>query len=211
MPSRLLRAALALVLFGFVAACDSTDPSTDDPGAGEQELISNVVLSLTPQDGAGEQAITADAVFNEDGQLDAQASQLTLDLTPGTTYAGSIAFTNRFADDPDERDVTAEVRVEATEHQVFYAPLDGLASVLQINYADDEAAYAGEADDDAQPRSGVPVGLAFMLTVDADATPTSGGLRIVLAHYDERPKEVDEAIGDAPERDVDVTFQVAIQ
>jgi len=205
--SQLVRAGTALLLFVLVAACDSTDPS-DDPGAGEQELISDVSLTLAPEDGSA--AVTASAVFNEDGELDDQTGELTLILTPGMTYAGTIAFANRFASDPGERDVNAEVRAEATEHQVFYVPLGDLASVLQIGYADDEATYSDEAEDSSEVRSGVPVGLAFALTTTDNASSTNGELRVVLGHYDERPKGEDETVDVVPERDVDVTFQVSI-
>ena len=205
--SQLVRAGTALLLFVLVAACDSTDPS-DDPGAGEQELISDVSLTLAPEDGSA--AVTASAVFNEDGELDDQTGELTLILTPGMTYAGTIAFANRFASDPGERDVNAEVRAEATEHQVFYVPLGDLASVLQIGYADNEATYSDEAEDPSEVRSGVPVGLAFALTTTDNASSTNGELRVVLGHYDERPKGEDETVDVVPERDVDVTFQVSI-
>jgi hypothetical protein len=205
--SQLVRAGTALLLLVLVAACDSTDPS-DDPGAGEQEVISDVTLTLAPDDGSA--AVTANAVFNENGELDDQTADLTLTLTPGVTYAGTIAFTNRFASDPDEQDISAEVRAEATEHQVFYVPLGDLASVLQVGYADDEATYSDEAEDPSEVRSGVPVGLAFTLTTTDNASSTNGELRVVLGHYDERPKSASERVDDVPERDVDVTFQVSI-
>jgi len=207
LTSQLVRAGTALLLFVLVAACDSTDPS-DDPGAGEQEVISDVSLTLAPEDGSA--AVTANAVFNEDGELDDQTGELTLTLTPNMTYAGTIAFANRFASDPGERDVNAEVRAEATEHQVFYVPVGDLASVLQIDYLDDEASYADEAEDPSEVRSGVPVGLAFTLTTSDTASSTNGELRVVLGHYDERPKSASESVDDVPERDVDVTFQVSI-
>lgn len=205
--SQLVRAGTALLLFVLVAACDSNDPS-DDPGAGEQELISDVSLTLAPEDGSA--VVTANAVFNEDGELDDQTGELTLTLTPGMTYAGTITFTNRFASDPGEQDISAEVRAEATEHQVFYVPVGDLASVLQIDYLDDEATYADEAEDPSEVRSGVPVGLAFSLTTTDNASSTNGELRVVLGHYDERPKSASESVDDVPERDVDVTFQVSI-
>ncbi len=59
-------------------------------------------------------------------------------------------------------------------------------------------------------RSGVPVGLAYTLTTTDTASSTTGDLRVVLDHYDERPKGASERVGDVPERDVDGTFQVSI-
>lgn len=198
-----LLAAAALLV---VTACDSTEP--DEGEAGEQELISNVTLTLTPQGGGS--AVTAEAVFDESGALDASASQRTLTLAAGTAYGGSIDFRNRFADDAEEQDITAEVRAEAMEHQVFYAPQSALASALTATYADDETDYA-DVIEGGTPRAGVPVGLAFTVDVSGDAASTSGDLRVVLGHYDERPKNAQESIDDVPERDVDVTFQVTVQ
>jgi len=205
--SHLGRAGAALLLFLLVVACDSTDPS-DDPVGSEQELISDVVLTLTPDDGSA--LVTANAVFTEDGELDVQNAALDLALASGMTYTGTIAFTNRFATDPAEQDISAEVRAEAAEHQVFYVPLGDLASVVQIEYADDEAAYASEFADASLARPGVPVGLAFTLTTSAGVTSTNGELRVVLGHYDERPKGEVETVDLIPERDVDVTFRVTL-
>lgn len=89
-------------------------------------------------------------------------------------------------------------------------PVGDLTSVLQIDYLDDEASYADEAEDPSEVRSGVPVGLAFSLTTTDNASSTNGELRVVLGHYDERPKSASESVDDVPERDVDVTFQVSI-
>lgn len=82
--------------------------------------------------------------------------------------------------------------------------------MLQIDYLDDEATYADEAEDPSEVRSGVPVGLAFRLTTTDNASSTNGELRVVLGHYDERPKSASESVDDVPERDVDVPFQVSI-
>jgi hypothetical protein len=206
LTSRLARIGTVLLLFVLVA-CDSTDPS-DDPVGSEQEVISDVVLTLTPDDGSA--PVTATAVFTEDGELDVQNAALDLALASEMTYTGTIAFTNRFASDPDEQDISAEVRAEAAEHQVFYVPLGDLASVVQIDYADDEAAYASEFADASLARPGVPVGLVFTLTTSAGTSTTNGDLRVVLGHYDERPKGEAETVDVVPERDVDVTFRVTL-
>ena len=192
---------LAVIL--FIAGCDSTQPDDD---AGEQELISDVTLTLQ---GASE-TITATAVFREDGSRDDDASALRLSLTPGTTYAGTVAFTNRFAGDPDERDVTAEVRAEAREHQVFYVAGGEAANAIELRYDDVETDYTADADDPAELRDTVPVGLRFTLTVDDRAAAgTAGSLQVILGHYDEG-KRSDETLSAATERDVDTTFEIVL-
>lgn len=196
--SLLTLASLALLL--FVTACDSNDPADD--GAGEEEVISNLTLTLT----GGAQPVTAEAVFDAGGTLQ---SVETLTLTPGVAYAGTIEFQNRFADEPEEQNITAEVRAEAVEHQVFYAPDDALAGDVTVTVTDQETDYSAEIEGDDVPRSGVPVGLTYRVVV-ADSPSGSGGtLRIVLGHYDEREKTADESIDAVPEIDVDVDVPVA--
>ncbi len=136
-----LLAAAFLSTALLITACDSTRPVDD--GAGEQELISDVTLTLE----SPSETVTATAVFREDGSRDDDASTLTLSLTPGTTYAGTVAFTNRFSSDPDERDVTAEVRAEAREHQVFYVVGGAASGSIEFRYDDVETDYTDDADD----------------------------------------------------------------
>ena len=190
--------ALALLLALTLAACDSTDPG-DEGEAGEQEVISNVTLTMTPSGGGA--AVTAEAVFNSAGE---QESIETIALEAGQTYDGAIDLRNRFADG-EEADLTAEVRAEAAEHQFFYA-LTG-ASGVSLTVTDQETDYAADAADSDELREGVPVGLTFDVVAGAAG---NGQLQVVLGHYDERLKEVDESLDDTPERDIDIAFPVEI-
>ena len=184
----------------FLTACDSNDP--EEIGAGEQEVISNVTVTLTGDDGS---TVTAEAVFDASAVLE---SAETITLAPGVTYAGTIALRNRFADEPEEQDITAEVRAEAVEHQLFYG-VSGVSGVT-VTVTDDEADYADENELEDEPRAGVPVGLAFEVVVASDASG-SGQMNVVLGHYDERPKETDEQLADTPERDVDFNYPLTVQ
>ena len=190
--------ALALLLTLTLAACDSTDPGDED-SAGEQEVISNVTLTMTPR-GGGE-SVTAEAVFNSAGE---QERIETIALEAGQAYNGSIDLRNRFADG-EEADITAEVRAEAAEHQFFYV-LTGLSGST-FTVTDQETDYAADAADPGEMRDGVLVGLAFDVVAGAAG---SGELQVVLGHYDERPKKAGESIGDTAERDIDIAFPVEV-
>jgi hypothetical protein len=193
-----LRLLLALALVGSVtllAACDSNDPEED--GAGEQEIISEVTLTLNGDDGS---TVTAIATFDEGGVLQ---NAETITLTPGVTYDGSVELQDTFNDE----DITEEVRAEAAEHQFFYSVTG--ASGVTVTITDEETDYAADTDEPDELRAGVDVGLTFEVAVDAAASG-SGALNVVLGHYDERPKETDEDLADTPERDVDFDFPLEV-
>jgi hypothetical protein len=193
------RFALLLLFAGsvtFLTACDSNDPA--DEGAGEQEIISNVTLTLVGDDGS---TITAEATFDEGGVLQ---NAETITLTPGVTYDGSVELLDTF----NGEDITEEIRAEAIEHQFFY-DVTGATGVT-VTITDEETDYASENELGGEPRSGVPVGLAFEVAVAADASG-SGQMNVVLGHYDERPKETDETVANTPERDVDFNYPLTVQ
>jgi len=182
--SKYLTVALTLVLFTLVfAACDSTEP--DDDGAGEQEFITRLVIEL--DDGQGN---TPTATANDpDG--DGTNFQIgTLNLTAGMTYTGSV----KVFDDINNEDVGEEIEEEDDEHQFFYTAQGGAAGRVTVTITD-------------QDENGLPVGLAFTLTVSAGGAAT-GSLNVVLSHYDEAPKD---GINRSDETDIDVTFPVNIQ
>jgi hypothetical protein len=169
-----------------LAACDSTDPGED--GAGEEEVISNVTITL--ENAADNSTVTAEAVFDEAGVLQ---SVETLTLAAGATYDGSITLRNRF----ENEDITAEVDDERDEHQFFYVPQGDVSDALTIAITDTDS-------------NDNPVGLEFTVGV-ADGASGSGDVRVVLGHYDERPKEANETIANIPETDIDFTYPVTIE
>ena len=175
--------AFSLLALTFTA-CDSTEP--DDDGAGEEELITRVVLTL--QGGGATVTATADDPDGDGAGIQTE----TLTLQPGITYTGTLGLFNDTATEPAEQDIGAEVREEADEHQVFYT-LNGFGQTVTLNISD-------------QDRNGLPVGLNFVMQVDEDAAG-SGTLNVVLSHYDEMPKNGTDR---SDETDVDVTFPVAV-
>ena len=173
---------LLILLVLSVAACDSNEP--DEEGAGEEELITRVVLTLV---GGGE-TISAEA---DDPDGDGTNFQIdTITLQSGTTYTGSIDL----FDDVNGEDIGEEVAEEDDEHQFFYTPSGGIAGRVTVTITDTDGA-------------GLPVGLAFTLTV-SNGGAASGSLNVVLSHFDEEPKNGTDR---SDETDVDVTVPVTIQ
>ena len=173
---------IAFLLLTF-AACDSTDP--DDDGAGEEELITRVVISLNSG------AVTATAEDPDGDGVGITAE--TLNLQAGTTYTGEVRLFNDLASDPVEQNFTAEIEEEDDEHQFFYEVGGGLAGSVAVTITD-------------QDGNGLPVGLDFQIAVD-QAASGSGTLRVILSHYDEEPKNGTDR---SDETDIDVTFPVNV-
>lgn len=182
---------LPLYLLAFVmlvlSGCDSNEP---DEGAGEEEFITRVVLTLTPQGGGT--AVTAVASDPDGDGTNIQFT--TLSLRAGTTYTGALTF----FDDLNDEDVTEEIEEEDDAHRVFYTPGGGVASRLAVTVTD-------------RDENGLPVGLDFTVAVSAGAAAT-GTLNLQLAHYDGVDKRASDTAQNRPgtETDIDVTFPVAI-
>lgn len=199
------RALLGLALVLGLTACDSNDPSGDE-GAGDAEVISNVTITLTNTSDASN-TVTAEAAFNEAGELMSVARPV--QLQAGATYEGTIAFENRFASEPAEQDITAEVREEAVEHQVFYVLSGAAAGDVTVTVTDRETDYVSDSSDD-MPRSNVPVGLTYTVDVADSPSGSEATLRVVLGHYDDREKTASETVDEVPEVDVDVDFGLLV-
>lgn len=183
-------AAFALVATATFAACDD-DPTS--PGImNEQELITQVELTLTPV-GGGAAIVTSITDPDGLGPLPPQGQVNPVSLVPGTTYDGSVRFLD--ASDPaNVEDITVEVRTEDEEHRVFYF-VSGVAGVdVPLSSLDTDGA-------------GAPLGLSFQVVVGGGAAGV-GGLRVVLNHYDEDPKG--DGLTQSTETDADVTFDISV-
>lgn len=182
--------AFATLLAVGVAACGD-DPAVP-PIGNEQELITDVTITLTPV-GGGTAISSTIADPDGEGPLPPAAQTGAIVLTPGVTYDGSIAFVdNQDPANPDN--ITAEVMAEADEHRVFYT----LAGVTGVTIPDSSLDTDGD---------GAPLGLSFQVLVDA-AGSGSGTIQVVLSHYDDSPK----GDGSTPsnETDVDVSFTASV-
>lgn len=189
---------LAAALLLTFSACDSNEPDPEG-GAGEEEVITLVRLTLTPQDGGA--AVTADATFDEAG---AQQDIDTINLQAGTTYDVSIDLQNTLESPPES--ITAEIRDEEPEaHRFFYVPQGDIVDNLTVSNLDTDP-------------NGDPLGLSFDLAVTG-GDGESGELRVKLRHYEEDATLPDDKQNDtatAPEvpgvveNDVDIAFPVTI-
>lgn len=196
-----LLVASALVL----SACDSNEP---DENAGEQEVISDVIIAFDDPNTGANPDVTAAAVFNSGGELQ---STETIALDNGITYSVSIELENRFADTAEERDITAEIAEEDEEHRFFYRLEDAerggspLAGILNITGLDTDG-------------NGDPLGLSFNAET-VSGTQNTVYLRVKLRHYEDEavlPEDKQNDTIDAPEEpevvenDVDFTFPLTV-
>lgn len=196
--SHALLGATLLALVLLVSACDSTEPDEDD-GAGEQELITRVVLTMTPQGGGEAVTITAEDEDGDGEGLVFDPAELTLQA--GTTYDGAI----QLFDDENGEEITEEIQEEAGEHLFRYTAGGGLAERLTVTITDTEADYPAS---EGNPQRDVPVGLEFQVDV-SDGPAATGTLNATLFHFDEGAVKED---GDSvsQERDIDINVPVAI-
>lgn len=181
-------ASLTLIAALGLAACDD-DPTS--PEGNEQELITQVQITLTPVGGGA--AIVSNIIDPDGlGPLAPEAQDAAIELTAGTTYAGTVRFLD--ASDPgDVEDITLEVAEEDDEHRVFYT-VTGLAGVdVPLSSLDLDG-------------NGVPLGLNFQVVVGA-AADGSGSLRVLLSHFDDEPKG--DGLTPSDETDADVSYTIS--
>lgn len=157
-----LRTSLALsLLAAATAACG------DHHDHHEQELITTVTLTFTPMGGGAAVVASFD---DPDGDGGDPPVIDPIELAAGTTYALAVTFLNKLETPPE--DLTAEIRDEADEHQLFFTgtAVDGPAS----NRPGAPLAHA-YTDADA---GGNPIGLANTIAASAG----TGTLTVTLRH-----------------------------
>ncbi len=183
-----LKYILPALLLGLMVSCTDDPAGNDEEGPGEEELITEISLSLEGDDGS----TTAVSWSDEDGLGGNDPEIGTLHLQAGATYTGSIELLNT-TESPAE-DITAEVREEAEEHQFFYAAEGSVSDRLTIEITDTDA-------------NDLPIGLAYSITV-SEGDAASGTLNVVLNHYDDTPKD---GTTRSNESDIDIDIPVEIQ
>ena len=188
------RALATLALLIALPACSSGEP--DDDGAGEEELVTQVMITMTPQGGGSPVTIMAS---DPDGDgAGVTFSPATLALAPNTTYTGSIML----ADTINDEDITEEIEEEAEEHLFQYAFTP--ASLGTVTITDTESDYTTGNDNGGD----FAVGLDFQVTTGASG---SGTLSALLYHFDDAPKAGSTVAPGEAEVDIDVDFPVTIQ
>lgn len=181
---------LALAFALTLTACDS-DPME---GAGDEELITEVILTLT--NAANSADVVTIVASDPDGDgAGLTFSPMSVTLTSGATYNGTIEL----RDTINGEDITEEIEEEAEEHLFRYTVTP--SSAASVTVTDSESDYTTENDNGGD----FSVGLAFDVAVSSSASGT-GTLNATLFHFDEDPKPSSTATSD--EIDVDIDFPV---
>ena len=184
---RNLRLSALVLTTALFIACNSDDDATI---VNEEEVITTVQVTLTPQGGGAAVTLTS-RDLDGDGP---QAPVVTVSgpVSAGVAYSGEVSFLNELAN-PTE-DITEEVAAEGEEHQVFYQQ-NGLGT---FTYTDED-----ENSD--------PIGLEFNYTAGTAAT---GTLTVTLRHEPNKDAQgVAEGIitNAGGSTDAEVVFSVVVQ
>ena len=179
----------ALLAIAMLGCSDDDTPEVIN----EEEVITTVILTLTPE--SGEQVIltTIDLDINDNTPPETTVSGSFLE---NTEYQGAVRFLNETETPAEE--ITDEVLEEADEHQVFYEIQEGLDIGIMYN-------------DDQQDTQGNPIGLQIILST---GVASSGSLTVTLRH---EPNKSAEGVSDGDitnaggETDITTTFNVSIQ
>lgn len=172
----------ALLAIAMVGCSDDDTPDVIN----EEEVITTVILTLTPD--SGDQVVLTTQDLDGDGPNDPVIT-ISGSFAENTQYEGAVRFLNQTEDPAEE--ITDEVLEEAEEHQVFYTTTEGLN--IQTSYLD--------FDDNDNP-----LGLQITLTTGA---ASEGNLTVTLRHEPVKPNDgLDSAGG---ETDITTTFDVTIE
>ncbi|SOE23106.1 hypothetical protein SAMN06298216_3495 [Spirosomataceae bacterium TFI 002] len=176
-----------LVISIALLSCEKEAPLVPN----EEELITTVIYTLTPQSG-GESIVMTFEDLDGDGGQAPQVSGGT--FKAGTKYNGVLQLLDE-SNSPVE-DISAEVMSEADEHQVFYQTSSTLN--LTVSYTD-------------MDNEGKPLGLKTVLAAN---TKSTGSLKVILKHKPNKSAanvEQGDMTNAGGETDIEVSFNVTIQ
>ena len=172
----------ALVAIAMLGCSDDDTPDVIN----EEEVITTVILTLTPQ--SGDQVVLTTQDLDGDGP-DEPVTIITGSFNENTQYQGAVRFLNETETPAEE--ITTEVIEEADEHQVFYTVSNGLN--ITTEYQDEDS-------------NGNPLGVSIILETGA---ASEGNLTVTLRHEPVKPNDgLDSAGG---ETDITTTFDVTIE
>ena len=169
-----------------IAMIGCSDDDTAPEIINEDELITTVILTLTPD--SGDQVVLTTVDLDGDGP-DEPETTVVGNFAENTQYTGAVQFLNE-TEDPAE-DITEEVEEEADEHQVFYTTSEGLN--ITTTYLD--------FDDNDNP-------LGVNITLETGEA-SSGSLTVTLRHEPVKPNDGLESAGG--ETDITTSFDVTIE
>tara|TARA_B100001059_G_scaffold146015_1_gene145953 strand:- start:829 stop:1323 length:495 start_codon:yes stop_codon:yes gene_type:complete len=163
----------------FTSCTDDSDP------VNEEEVITTMTVTLTPDTGGTDVVLQTRDLDGEGGED--PTVTVSGPLTSGVSYSGSIVILNEI----DNENITEEIEEEDDEHQFFFVVGSGL---------DVTTSY------DDQDGNGNPVGLSFTLTA---GSASGGDFTVTLRH---EPTKPNTGINDAGgETDIEETFVITIQ
>lgn len=186
-PNDMIKRFLPLFAFAlvvFFAACDDDDPIIEN----EEEVITRVTWTLTPDDANNETVVFSFVDADGDGGNDPEVTT-TGSLAADASYTGSVTFAN------EDEQITPEVQEEDDEHQVFYV-VDGSLNLTPVY--------------DDMDGDGNPIGLQTTVTTGGSSF---GNFRIILRHEPVKgaAATIDNPAAAGGETDVEVSFGAAIQ
>lgn len=197
-----LQSLLALtIIFGVISCGDDDEPSAPAEENAE-EVITDVMLTFTPQGGGA--TVTARAQDPDgDGPQDLQVLG-DITLQSASNYELTLSLTNE--ENPiDIEDITAEIRDEAEEHMFFFSWTDGLFSDPTGNGNVDNRSDAVNYDD--VDGDGLPLGLTTSWSTGPSA---SGSFRVILKHQPDGIKTATSGISDG-DTDIDISWQIVLR
>ena len=181
MKKQILLLPILTLVFMFTSCTDDSDP------VNEQEVITTMTVTLTPDTGGTDVVLQTRDLDGEGGED--PVVTVSGPLTSGESYSGSIVLLNE-TEDPAEN-VTEEIEAEDDKHQFFFVV--GSSLDVTTSYND-------------QDGNGDPVGLSFTLTA---GSASGGDFTVTLRH---EPTKPNTGINDAGgETDIEETFVITVQ
>ncbi len=179
----------ATVLFAtlFMVACSNDDDNNTPEPVNEEELITTMTITLTPE-GGGPDVVFQTRDLDGDGPNPPVVTDPVI-LTAGVTYDGVIKLLNETETPPE--DITLEVEDESDEHQFFYTRGGGLNVATEYSNFDN---------------NGNPLGTEFKLSSNV---PSAGTLTFTLRHEPTKPNNGLSSAGG--ETDIAATFNITVQ
>ncbi|MEM8899515.1 MAG: T9SS type A sorting domain-containing protein [Bacteroidota bacterium] len=161
-------------IFDISWSVDVSEDPMAPPCENEEETITDVKLTFTPDEGGDPVIVTAQDPDGE-GVLDLQIMG-EIELLESTDYTLTVELTNSIANE----DITTEIMEEDDEHQFFFKFDDEIfaspAGDGNIDNRDDPINY-NDFDE-----NGLPLGLSTGWTTECGQETTEGMFRIVLKH-----------------------------
>ena len=192
---------VALLCMGLLVNCSEDEDPTPSDDNEEEEVISQVILTFTPDN--GEEAITA-TWFDADGEGEGNPTIDEIELEEEVTYVMTMTLANTLG--TEDEDITAEIDEEADDHMFFFSFTDGAFSDPDGDGNVDNRADTVNYND--QDSNGLPIGLSTTWTTEH--LEDEGTFTVVLKHQPDGLKTAssDVNIGST---DVNITFPLHIE